>query len=132
MFIFQKKKNSDVYDKGQWVFMIKIKRIMFPYQFLSISTTLKTKSTSDVPAQNSKIFKIHDKTYIVVWSQKCSLTMGRGKKKSKLSHRGKKNQNSHNEEIKIVFNKSNLRANSITLTITKVTLAVLNYPWAGR
>jgi len=53
---------------------------------------------------------------------------GEREEKSKLSHRGEKNQNSHNKERKIVFNKSNPRANSIILTITKVTLAALSYP----
>jgi len=70
--------------------------MMFPYQFLSMSATLKTKSTSNVPAQNSMIFKIHEKTYIIVWSQQCPLTAGR--EKSNLSQRGEKNQNSNNEE----------------------------------
>jgi len=121
---------------------------MFPYQFLSITTTLKIKSTSDVPSQMSKIFKIHGKTYIIVWSQQCPLTMWREK------------PNSHNEDRKIVFNKRNQRPNSIILTITfmiqrelvkerplqhnymppiirnisshKTTLTTLNYPWSER
>jgi len=60
--------------------------MMFPYQFLNMSAILKTKSTSNVPPQNSMIFKIHEKTYIVVWSQQHPLTMG--SEKSNLSQRG--------------------------------------------